>query len=206
MTHTPSNGSARALPDDHPRYREPRIEAPSPTAEPQEWLRSLARRMKIATDMCSLRNVGARVGSNQETVRRHMRGGKPSALFLASLCEAFVLSPEWLLTGKGPMRPPISKEVLARLRALQRLTSTALAQQGIRALQANGNGRAAGANGVKAPLNGSGGRTQNAGANATRPHTASANGSRALTAGENGGRRGRERQTAALAAKGTPGE
>jgi transcriptional regulator with XRE-family HTH domain len=52
----------------------------------------------------SNREIGDLTGTNAETVRRYLAGQSPSVEFLTALCVATQASPEWLLTGRGPMR------------------------------------------------------------------------------------------------------
>ncbi len=41
---------------------------------------------------------------NAETVRRFVRQGKPSAVFLARFCREYRISPDWLILGVGSQR------------------------------------------------------------------------------------------------------
>lgn len=45
--------------------------------------------------------VARRTGVHSESVRRYRRGAEPSARFLAAVCEAFGVSGDWLLCGRG---------------------------------------------------------------------------------------------------------
>lgn len=69
----------------------------------------LAQRLRDAVGSRSNRFVATVTGYNEETVRRYLRDGGPSAEFLASVCREFGVSAEWLLLGFGPMRP-VSRE------------------------------------------------------------------------------------------------
>ncbi len=66
----------------------------------------LAQRLRDAVGSRSNRFVATVTGYNEETVRRYLRDGGPSAEFLASVCREFGVSADWLLLGAGPMRPP----------------------------------------------------------------------------------------------------
>lgn len=64
----------------------------------------LAQRLRDAVGSRSNRFVATITGYNEETVRRYLRDGGPSAEFLASVCREFGVSADWLLLGMGPMR------------------------------------------------------------------------------------------------------
>lgn len=64
----------------------------------------LHERMRSLVGRRSNREVGDLTGTNAETVRRYLSGQSPSVEFLTALCVATQASPEWLLTGRGPMR------------------------------------------------------------------------------------------------------
>lgn len=66
----------------------------------------LAQRLRDAVGSRSNRFVATVTGYNEETVRRYLRDGGPSAEFLASVCREFGVCAEWLLLGAGPMRHP----------------------------------------------------------------------------------------------------
>lgn len=66
----------------------------------------LAQRLRDAVGSRSNRFVATVTGYNEETVRRYLRDGGPSAEFLASVCREFGVSADWLLLGAGQMRPP----------------------------------------------------------------------------------------------------
>lgn len=50
----------------------------------------------------SFRELAELTGLNAETIRRYVRGAEPSVAFVTNLCDAFELSAEWLLHGRGP--------------------------------------------------------------------------------------------------------
>jgi len=50
----------------------------------------------------SFRELAEVTGLNAETIRRYVRGADPSVAFVTRLCDAFDLSAEWLLHGRGP--------------------------------------------------------------------------------------------------------
>jgi transcriptional regulator with XRE-family HTH domain len=64
----------------------------------------LHERLAAVVGQRSSRYIGELTGTNHETVRRYISGYAPSVEFLQSLCKAFGVSGEWLLTGKGPMK------------------------------------------------------------------------------------------------------
>lgn len=64
----------------------------------------LAQRLREAVGARSNRFVATITGYNEETVRRYLRDGGPSAEFLAAVCRHFGVSAEWLLMGIGPIR------------------------------------------------------------------------------------------------------
>lgn len=65
----------------------------------------LAQRLRETVGARSNRFVATVTGYNEETVRRYLRDGGPSAEFLAAVCREFGVSADWLLLGIGPMRP-----------------------------------------------------------------------------------------------------
>lgn len=65
----------------------------------------LAQRLRDAVGSRSNRFIATVTGYNEETVRRYLRDGGPSAEFLASVCREFGVCADWLLLGVGPMRP-----------------------------------------------------------------------------------------------------
>ncbi len=67
----------------------------------------LPARVRLITRGLSCAEVARRTRHNHETVRRFLREGRATARFLAALCEAFAVSGDWLLTGRGhPTAPP----------------------------------------------------------------------------------------------------
>lgn len=64
----------------------------------------LHERLASVVGQRSSRHIGDLTGTNHETVRRYIAGYAPSVEFLQSLCKAFGVSGEWMLTGKGPMK------------------------------------------------------------------------------------------------------
>ena len=64
----------------------------------------LAQRLRETVGARSNRFVATVTGYNEETVRRYLRDGGPSAEFLAAVCREFGVSADWLLLGIGPMR------------------------------------------------------------------------------------------------------
>lgn len=63
---------------------------------------SLHDRINEVVRGLSFREVADITGLNAETIRRYVRGADPSVAFITRLCEAFDLSAEWLLHGRGP--------------------------------------------------------------------------------------------------------
>jgi transcriptional regulator with XRE-family HTH domain len=68
-----------------------------------EWYMGLARRLRETVGDLSGRQIAARTGTNFETVRRYMHGGRPCAQFLAAIIEEFRVDADWLLTGRVPI-------------------------------------------------------------------------------------------------------
>ena len=67
-------------------------------------LSALHQRLVLAIGDRSYRSVGELTGIHPENIRRYMKGQTPSVEFVASLCDALGISPEWMLSGRGPMR------------------------------------------------------------------------------------------------------
>lgn len=82
-----------------------------PPALPDDWVYGLRHRLRVASGVCSLREIGARTGANWETVRRYLKEGKVSGRFLAAFCRAYNVTPDWLLFGEGSMRKSGSPNV-----------------------------------------------------------------------------------------------
>jgi transcriptional regulator with XRE-family HTH domain len=64
---------------------------------------TLHDRLAAATAKHTFRAIADITHTHPETVRRYMHGQPPSVEFLAALCTALDISPEWMLTGAGPM-------------------------------------------------------------------------------------------------------
>lgn len=65
----------------------------------------LTRARQVA-GMRSYREVGEATGTAAETVRRYLTGGRPSARFIAALCDAYGVSTDWVLLNHGPGPSP----------------------------------------------------------------------------------------------------
>jgi len=77
--------------------------------------RELLARLQEVVGLRSFRSVSDASGVHCETVRRYLRHGRPSIFFVASLCRAMNISPEWMFLGTGPKHiehdpPPESLE------------------------------------------------------------------------------------------------
>ncbi len=62
-------------------------------------------RLRMTAGKVSFRQIGSMTGTHPETVRRYMQGQAPSVAFVIRFAEAFEVGLEWLLTGRGLMRP-----------------------------------------------------------------------------------------------------
>ncbi len=63
----------------------------------------LRARIAVVCAGRSNRELALLLRMSRETVRRYRTGASPpSAVFVARLCAAFGVSPEWLLMGSGP--------------------------------------------------------------------------------------------------------
>jgi hypothetical protein len=70
------------------------------------WHRLMLARARQATGMRSYREVGQATGTPAETARRYLTVGKPTARFVAALCDAFGVSADWILLNRGAGPPP----------------------------------------------------------------------------------------------------
>jgi hypothetical protein len=61
-------------------------------------------RLNTAIGHLAIRHIGDRTGTNAEYVNRYLRGQPPPAEFIGAVCQAFDISGDWLLMGRGPMR------------------------------------------------------------------------------------------------------
>lgn len=69
----------------------------------QVWEAEVLDRLRAAAGPRMFSKLAELTECNSETVRRYMRHGKPSAYFMARICRALDISPEWLFMGTGPM-------------------------------------------------------------------------------------------------------
>ena len=67
----------------------------STSAEP------LRERLRLAVQGESCRDVGERTATHPETVRRYLSNGTPSTDFIRNVAEAYGISADWLLCGRG---------------------------------------------------------------------------------------------------------
>ena len=73
----------------------------------EERVRSAAKRRELTERIVkvvpdgSISKIAQELGQHPETVRRHCRGGPPSALFLTDLCRVQGVCPRWLLLDEG---------------------------------------------------------------------------------------------------------
>ena len=67
------------------------------------WHHAMYDRLLSACSGRSARSLASLVDISPETVRRTLRGQRPSVEFLVKLSETMGLSGDWLLTGRGPM-------------------------------------------------------------------------------------------------------
>lgn len=73
------------------------------TIQSETICEQLKDRLNRVGGQYSYRELGRLTGVHPETIRRYMQGHAPSAVFLSRLCDAFGVSGDWLLTGRGPM-------------------------------------------------------------------------------------------------------
>ena len=65
----------------------------------------LRERLNIIRGDRSIRWFAAQLGTNPETMRRHLQSGRLPASVLCVACDRFHVDPQWLLTGKGVPNP-----------------------------------------------------------------------------------------------------
>lgn len=76
------------------------------------WERELHVRVKQAVDGISFSRLASLTGVHPETVRRYITRGRPSAYFVAALCQGLGLSPEWLLQGGTANKPKSGRSTI----------------------------------------------------------------------------------------------
>lgn len=74
--------------------------APDYDKDPVFWA-AIRRRLHEVFAGLAYRSVGEMTSLHPETVRRYMLSGRPSVEFLTAVCEAFEVSVEWLVFGRG---------------------------------------------------------------------------------------------------------
>lgn len=84
-------------------------EASAPEARGQggslsSYHRELVARVQLACTGYKPGELAERMNLHPETVRRYLRGQKPSPEFLAGICRELNVSAQWLLLGQGSMR------------------------------------------------------------------------------------------------------
>ena len=78
-------------------------EAP-PVHPPAAAVSPLTARLRHVCAGRSYRQLGALTGTSCESARRYLAGHRPTAEFVAALCERLDLSADWLLLGRGDPR------------------------------------------------------------------------------------------------------
>lgn len=71
---------------------------------------ALRQRLERCAGHLTFRAIAELTGHHPETVRRYMRGQRPSVPFVVRLCRQLDISPHWLLTGEGEMKRNESPE------------------------------------------------------------------------------------------------
>lgn len=74
----------------------------APSSRSSTYATELGDRMRLICAELTFSEVARRTDTNRETVRRYISSGRPSAEFVARLCQTFGVSGTWLLTGRGP--------------------------------------------------------------------------------------------------------
>lgn len=62
----------------------------------------LAQRMKEAARMDSVAEVARRLWFPCSTTRKYFDTGRPDLSFIVAFCEAYDVTPSWLIHGSGP--------------------------------------------------------------------------------------------------------
>ncbi|GEM_PF-4642813 len=77
---------------------------------------NLTARIRVATKGQNTREVSYTTGVNRESVRRYLKGGKPSVEFIRQVCLRYNVLADWLILGEGPRtREELKSELLADL-------------------------------------------------------------------------------------------
>jgi hypothetical protein len=71
----------------------------------QEEHAALGGRIRLALGGDDIRRASQCLGLDYHSVRRTIRGGRPSPEFLRRLCQAYNVDGHWLITGDGLMNP-----------------------------------------------------------------------------------------------------
>lgn len=96
--------TTRSRPPSRTRTKAKPAVAPAVVFSPEETAMFL--RLREACAGRSLPELEILLGFHRETLRRFMLGlNRPSARFLAAVCENLNVSGDWLLLGRGPMHP-----------------------------------------------------------------------------------------------------
>lgn len=61
----------------------------------------LRERLRLAVQGESCRDIGERTATHPETVRRYLSNGTPSTDFVRNVAEAYGISADWLICGRG---------------------------------------------------------------------------------------------------------
>ena len=108
----------------------------APSSRSSTYADEIADRMRDVCAGLSFTEVARRTETNRETARRYLAHGRPSAEFMARLCESFGISGTWILTGRGPRFDPSHQSGTLRPRERTRTPSNARSSRAGRAVSA----------------------------------------------------------------------
>jgi len=74
-----------------------------PEIDPEQ-ARGLCDRMREASKPDTVAGVARRLWFSRETTRRYFKNGRPSLNFIIAFCQAYNVTPNWLIYGVGPKR------------------------------------------------------------------------------------------------------
>ncbi len=70
-------------------------------------------RLRAVRGESTIATFAERFGIHKNTMSRYERGATlPDGGFLADICRSHFISPDWLLTGRGPMRAEVSQDAV----------------------------------------------------------------------------------------------
>lgn len=96
----------RTMDANNARICDPDDDGRNPGSDTAPEERALSERLQMACTAYRFRELSNLTRFHHETIRRYIRGESvPSPIFLARLCTALKISVEWLVLGKGVMRP-----------------------------------------------------------------------------------------------------